>query len=499
VEHERLALLAPRSHGKSTTAIAFVLWQCWRHGRDPATGQPIVGPVGRYSVVLFSATREQAAALFATLRDLVAANPALFGTPGPGGTGGVIRWSAKHVGFANGAEISTRAYRISSRGIHPDLLVLDDVLSDANSLGSHQRDLTWRYLVATLLPMHPGRIVIVGSAFHADDLFHRLAPLADGAAVHGFAWVRYAALNEEDGTALWPGHHPASELTAFRDAEPTVFSREYQNEPRDDAASIFPYELTGRALEAGRELTFVPFYDKPPGELIMLGADFAISEKAGSDSTVILVTAVDWATGRRRLLFAERHKGFDILDDVERFVALCRRYRVDVGVVEQNGFQKFLLDALRPYPDVFSRIHGHTTGREKGDPVDGVLGLKLVLRQGDWVLPSGDEESRRFGRIWQAEMAAFGWTDGRLRGLGEHDDTVLAMWFVELANRYARDLLDRAEDNRVYTLEDLGIRSYRISAEWDAEEARLGPFPNEWDEFEMIERILRWRAEHEDD
>ena len=71
------------------------------------------------------------------------------------------------------------------------------------------------------------------------------------------------------------------------------------------------------------------------------------------------------------------------------------------------------------------------------------------------------------------------------------------MWFVELAIRYARDLLDRAEDNRVYTLEDLGIRRYQISPEWDAEEARLGPFRNEWDEFEMIERILRWRAEHE--
>ena len=65
-------------------------------------------------------------------------------------------------------------------------------------------------------------------------------------------------------------------------------------------------------------------------------------------------------------------------------------------------------------------------------------------------------------------MSAFGWTDGKLRGLGEHDDTVMAAWFVELAIRYALDLLALAPTEEIVTLEYLGIPRYRISTDLDA-------------------------------
>jgi hypothetical protein len=494
---KRLVLLAPRTHGKSYLGLVYVMWRFYRHGRDPLTGAPLTAPTGLFKAVVFSATHDQAGVLMATFRDLLAANEWLFGTIDPAApaatAGQFVAWSRTHVRLANGAELRIRAYRTSTRGLHPDLLLLDDVLSDQNSLSQQQRDKTWAYLVSTLLPMGASQVLILGTAFHQDDLLHRLAPRAAAAtapdgtrtpvAVLGFEWCKYRALDPETETALWPARHPVAELKALRDFDPTNFSREYQNEPRDDAASIFPYELTGRALEAGRELTFVPAYAKERGELIVLGADFAVSEAAAADFSVVIVAAVNVTTGRRRVLTAERRKGLDLGAQIALLVELCRRYRVDVGIVEQNNFQRWLLDELRNWPDVREKIHGHTTGREKSDAIEGVLGLKLKLRANLWVVPSGDDESRRFARVWQAEMSAFGWTDGRLAGLGDHDDTVMATWFVELAIRYALDLLAAAPTEEIVTLEDLGIPRYRISPDLDAAD-RIGRIDG-WDDPEF--------------
>jgi hypothetical protein len=505
VTAKRVVLLAPRTHGKSYLGLVYVMWRFYLHGRDALTGAPATTPTGLFKAVIFSATHDQAAVLMATFRDLLAANAWLFGTidQSAPGAGELVAWSRTHVRLANGAELRIRAYRTSTRGLHPDLLILDDVLNDTNSLSQHQRDLTWRYLIGTLLPMGASQVLILGTAFHQDDLLFRLRPrpatgaaAGDGtgtpSAVLGFEWHRYRALDAETETALWPARHPAAELKALRDFEPAIFSREYQNVPRDDAASIFPYELTQRALDAGADLTFVPAYQKERGELIVLGADFAVSEAAGADFTVIIVAAVNVITGRRRVLTAERRKGLDLRAQIDLLIELCRRYRVDVGIVEKNAFQRWLLDELRPWPDIRDRIHGHTTGREKNDPIEGVLGLKLKLRANLWVMPCGGDESRRFARVWQAEMSAFGWTDGRLKGLGEHDDTVMATWFVERAIRYALDLLATAPTEEIVTLEDLGIRRYRISPDLDAAD---GPGRIDgWDD----DPFERWRAPDDD-
>lgn len=465
-DEPRLVLLAPRDHGKSTLGLAYILWRAYRHGRDPATGDLGPGPPGTYSAVLMSATRDQAAVHLATFRDLLAANDWLFPSAAARKQGGrPAQSSSRHVRLANGAEVRIRAFRTSTRGLHPHLLLLDDVLSDENTGNQRQREKTWRHFVGTLLPMHPAQVIILGTSVHHDDLLHRLRPgkrldPATPGAIFGFRWVRYRAIDPETETSLWPARHPYLSLAELRALEPTIFSREYQNDPRDDAASIFPHELTQGALDAGAELTFVPGYRKEATEVVVLGADLAASEAAGADFTVVMVAAVDVATGRRRVLSASRHKGLTFADQVDLLTDLRRRYRVDLGIVEQNSFQRWVVDELRrrPAPGL---IVGHTTGQEKTSPADGVTIVKLALLADLWVMPSADAESLRFAKSWQAELSAFGWKDGRLEGLGEHDDTVIATWFVELAIRFIANALNRPADEFV-TMEQLGIRRVRI-------------------------------------
>jgi hypothetical protein len=484
-EH-RVVLLAPRSHGKTWLVLSFILWLLWRHGRSPVTGERLPGPAGTYTVALLSATRPQAGVHMATFKDLLTANAELFGgVPAPGEPG--TSWSATRVRLASGAELITRAFRTSTRGMHPDMLVCDDILSDANSGSQHQRDLTWEHFVGTLLPMHATRVVVIGTAFHRDDLLHRLAPGGRGAA-HGFAWHRYMALDEAAGTTLWH-RHPFEELARIQIADRLAFSREYQNDPRDDASSMFPRELTEHALAAGADLTFVPRYRNPPGGVVVLGLDPAVAEGATADYTVAVVAAVDPATMRRRVLTIRRHRGLALDAQVALVRELCSSYDVTLGIVEDNGFQAWLLQALRRHPETAHRVFGHTTGMERSSLAEGIPSLKLALQADLWVVPCGDAESAALALEWQEELAGFGWRDGRLASAGAHDDLVLATWLLERGVRFATDLLAGAPREEVITGEDLGIELYHIGPELDAADER-------WAHADPDEvRYRRWLAD----
>jgi hypothetical protein len=485
----RLVLLAPRDHGKSSLALVYVAWRFWRHGCAPATGLPADKGRETFSAVLFSATHTQARLLLNTFRDLLVANTWLFGELGPdqsaAGRRRRITWSASEVRLPTGASLRSRAFRTSVRGLHPDLLLCDDVLSDANSATSAQRDATWRFFVGTLVPMNPGQLIVLGTAFHHDDLLHRLRPTAasdaasDGAhqdpdAGFSFDWVKYPALDPETETALWPARYPTEVLLARRAFDPTSFSREFQNEPRDDAASLFPHELTQRALNAGAGLSFAPAYGRSSSELVLLGADLAVSGAPRADFTVVLVAAFNHVTGRRRLLAAHRLKGLDLDGQVELICGLCTAHGVDLGIIEDNGFQRWLVDELRKRPETRGRIFGHTTGAHRGDLRDIMMQLRFALLGGQWVIPSGDQETRHFAHIWQAELAAYGWRDGRLEGVGEHDDTVLATAFIEVGVRLTEYTAARLPREELVYATDLGFEPRRITPELDVLDKELG-------------------------
>jgi hypothetical protein len=484
-ESKRLVLLAPRDHGKTTLMLAFLLWQCYRHAHDEF-GRPRSKPTGVFSAVLFSATKAQASVLLEKFRDLLAANPGLMGALGPASLPepgpSTRRWSQTDVALASGARVSIRAYRTSTRGLHPDVLVLDDVLSDQNSGTSDQRAKTWHYFVSTLLPMHPGKLVVVGTALHQDDLLHRLRPakpaLGQASTTPEFSWVKYRALDEERQISLWPERHPYHELLEHRALDPTIFSREYMNDPRDDVASYFPHALTQPAFEAGAAFGFESHYRPLPWEYVVMGVDLAISDQPGADYTVALVVAVDRRTGRRRLLTARRLKGVEMMALVELFADLFPRFGISLAMVEENGFQEWLLPELRKRPEIRGFVYGHRTGRNKTDLEHGIPRLRYELEAGMWIFPGGDAASREFGATLRAEFGAFGWHDGRLEGKGEHDDTVMALWLAVRAIAYAEELLGRPPAVEIVTPADLGL---------DIPPVRIG----NWDDDDRLEAQQR--------
>ena len=339
--HERLTLLAPRDHGKSTCVAAYLLWHAWRLNRHPDTGRLLDGqPEGSFEAVMWSATLDQAIHLYERIRALMLANEWLFLDilPDGGRTTRVAArdaWSRKRTRLRNGFEFSVRAFRTSTRGLHPDLIILDDVLSDANSLSSFQRNQTWRHFAGTILPMNPKQLIVVGTAFHHDDLLHRLRPKPRPEATaqdHStWAWQKYRALDAAEGVALWPARHPVEELLRRREFDPVAFAREFQNDPTDEASSLFPFSQTERMLDPtatfGRSDRTLR-----DNEVVVLGYDVAASGGAGADFCSLTVLAVDLQTLHRRFLWGYRAKGLAFDEQVDLLRTTYRTYGVRVGL-----------------------------------------------------------------------------------------------------------------------------------------------------------------------
>jgi hypothetical protein len=146
----------------------------------------------------------------------------------------------------------------------------------------------------------------------------------------------------------------------------------------------------------------------------------------------------------------------------------CGRFEVDIGFVEDNGFQVWLLAEVRRDPRMSGVIFGHSTGREKRSLEQGIPSLKIDLTTGLWngSLPTGDHESAAYAAVFRTEAAAFTWKDGKLMGIGEHDDTVMSLWLADLAARLQLERLGQNLEPEIVTMEDLGIEPVKIGPDY---------------------------------
>lgn len=445
------------------TALCYLMWKCWKHNRD-ATGALKSGqPDGEFQAILFSDTYNQAAEFFSKMQMLVLANEELFGDILPTGSKGAKAsikeaWTGGHIRFRNRADVSIRSFGTGTRGLHPDLIVCDDILSDSNASTQYQRAKVWKYFVGTIDPMlgPKGQLIVIGTAQHHSDLLHKLRK------VGGWKWVKYRSVNWDTGRVLWPDRHDITDLKQKQTMDPILFSREYQNDPRDDASSYFPLTLTSPVLDQGKHLTMVDQYMKQPGEIIVLSADFAMSESIGADYCVVMVAKLNIANQKRELIWAVRDKGWSFQTQVNALRFACRMFDVDLGIVENNSFQRWVRQETERWPETAGKILGHQTGIEKISMKDGIPMLTLPLSQRLWTFPSADDRSRDFAHIWQSEMNAMGWVNDKLQGVGEHDDTVMAFWLLERAVRMVNTLLQQGPQEQYVTMKEVGLERVQI-------------------------------------
>lgn len=234
---------------------------------------------------------------------------------------------------------------------------------------------------------------------------------------------------------------------------PLLYDREILTRPRSQESTLFPFELFAPMLDPN--LSMVPYYRKPYGiesELVVVsGWDLAWSEKVGGDRLVRCTAVLDRRTGKRRLLNIHRFPpGLRYSQQIALIEAEHQRFEEDLVVIESDAAQVIWSQSLEESTSV--PVFRHTAG-DKKDLRIGVPGLLIDLDRRRWELPymqagpGYDEIEAMLG-----EFEAFGWQDGKLEGVGEHDDMVMAFWHcthgLRMMTRRVDEFLVGAQDGR---------------------------------------------------
>jgi len=492
MQHRRLLLLAPRGHGK-TEALVRVF----------AESRICVDRSVR--ILVISKTKDEARKRVDQVRRDLESNSRIiedFGSfsprvvpdsrnrrPGRSSE----RWSSTQF-YVTGRK-SSRDATMESVGVggaitggHFDLIILDDPIELSDARSQAKRDSVWDWFQGTVLKLvEPhGKVVVIGTKKHADDLYGRIIA-GDGRfeaitdrAIPDEEWLsrgewKYLTRKGEGGRVvtygaevigertepLWPERWSLENLLLEYKESSLTFMRELQNRMMDDAKTVFKRAyFTGGTVESLPGIVLPGCYEptytlSPPGaeyrphpalaHLHILQAwDLSLvdskekAERDDSDFMVGLTIGYDPSTEERWLLGFYRDRGV-LPSQVTGAIKLeCARFggggQVRFVAVERNAFGR--LHELKLRATTALPLVGHTTGKNKADPDDGVFKLVGLLENGKWRIPTGDLYSRQVAQLVENEFVGY--------GVESHDDIVLASWIAEcLVARYERFLFAR--------------------------------------------------------
>jgi predicted phage terminase large subunit-like protein len=264
---DRLMVNMPPRHGKSELASR----------RFPAF---LLGVQPQVEIVVASYNADKAREFGYEVRDIVRSSEYQELFPGvhlKEDSRAADRWNTDAGGSFRAVGIGTA---LTGRGA--DVLLIDDPIKDdeeADSAIRRERIWSWYSSVAYTRLSPGGRVVVIQTRWHEDDLTGRLLiEQAKG----GDTWdiLELPAIDSE-GEALWPERYPLEHLERIKRVTlPRHWSALYQQRPAPDEGVYYKRE-------------WFRYWDTKPAQLRIYGAsDYAVTE-GGGDYTVHLVVGVD--------------------------------------------------------------------------------------------------------------------------------------------------------------------------------------------------------------
>jgi hypothetical protein len=265
-------------------------------------------------------------------------------------------------------------------GARVDLLILDDILDFENTRSEDARNDLQEWFDATLggRLTADARVISVGTAWHPDDLMHRLAKK------NGWKSVRFPVISDE-GEVTWPERWPLHRIERRKDElGPVEYARQLQCVARDDSTARFQKAWIDVALQRGngRKMSYA-LGGVPEGCRIFTGVDLAVQQTKKSDLTV-LCTIRFHPNGDREVLNIEsgRMAGPQI---VQRIYDVHKRFG-SIVIVENNAAQDFIRQFLTAQSGV--PVRPFTTGKNKSNPEFGVESMAAEMAAGKWIIPN---------------------------------------------------------------------------------------------------------------
>ncbi len=430
--HKKLCIIAARDHGKSWFfSNAYAAWQLYRYSRPTKTNFSI-RPTSYNSNrgYLFSFSLQQSVDLMEILKNTIEGNDILSKRlyPDNRNTGA---WASTNIVCRNGARLTCKGFGSSVRGAHPYWIVVDDGLKDNVIYSQLQRQKSIDYFHSVIMNMLTpgGQIIVVGTPFHASDLYGDLKSKATNDE-NGWFVIEYPAIFP-DGRILWPQRWSYKDLVEKRNTQGNIiFARENLCRPIVSESSIFPLNILERSLLRMENYVLVRNRDDFPIKFnkVVVGCDFAMSSNVGSDYSVFTV----WGVTDERdmyLIHFYREKGKTFHEQMQVIRAINVRFRPDVIVMEQNVFQQiFVQESDKQGLPVI----GHTTGIDKYDLKTGWPGIAILFERGKIHIPIGDEYSRNVKDLIFSDLGSVAFTEHGLESVGAHDDISSSIWLATL-------------------------------------------------------------------
>lgn len=426
--YRKLCIEAARDHGKSFYfSNAYAAWKLYSYSKPKGTvfsARPTKANSNRG--YLFSFSLQQSVDLMEILKGTIESNDILRNRLFPDGRNSGA-WASTNIVCKNGARLTCKGFGSSVRGAHPFWIVVDDGLKDNVIYSQLQRQKSIDYFHSVIMNMlvPAGQIIVVGTPFHASDLY------GDLKSKKGWFVIEYPAIFP-DGRILWPQRWSFFDLLDKRSTQGNIiFSRENLCRPITNEASIFPLKVLERSLLRMENYTLVRNRDDFPIKFnkVVTGCDFAISANVAADYTVFTTWGVDDETGERWLLNFHRQKGMTFNEQMQVLRGINARFRPDTMILEQNTFQQiFVQESDRQGLPVV----GHTTGIDKYDLKSGWPGLAIDFERGKIHIPTGDEYSRNVKDLIFSDLGSVAFTDKGLESVGEHDDISSSFWLAKL-------------------------------------------------------------------
>lgn len=428
-KHQKLCIEAPRDHGKSFMfSFAYAIWRAYFNWIPSSLVGSDFKSVPRISVgYIFSNTQDQAIKLLELVKHEIESNPKLAHLiPASKDV-----WNKTEIMLSNGAIIRARGWGQSVRGAHPVWVVCDDCLNDETIYSEMMRNKQIDYFFSAVTPMviPGGQLIVVGTPFHQEDLYQKLNENK------AYTFSRFAALSDA-GEPLWPTRY-SKEMLVRRKEEvgSTRFAREYLCLPISEDSSLFPERILSPCCDPQYEMPNSLTAEDRRALRIFTGVDLAMSSTVGADYTVITTLGVD-DQGNRWIVDIRRKRGLSMMDQLREIQDVYRTYRPTKILIEDNAFQRVFRDELVRNTDL--PVEGFTTHAHNKNSLErGVPSLQILFENRKFVLARKTQRDRDITDKLINELKCFTFVDGKLQGLGAHDDMVMSLWIAnEAVNSY---------------------------------------------------------------
>ena len=426
--HNKLCIEAARDHGKSYYfSNAYAIWQLYRYS-PPKVQQFSKRPSKSNSNrgFLFSFSLQQAVDLIEILKGTIEGNDTLRERLMPANTKEGA-WASTNIVCKNGARLTGKGFGSSVRGAHPYWIIVDDGLKDNVIYSQLQRQKSIDYFHSVIMNMlvPGGQIIVVGTPFHANDLY------GDLKTKKGWFVIEYPAIFP-DGRILWPQRWSFRDLLDKKNTQGNIiFSRENLCRPIVSDSSIFPLSILKRGLVRMENYTLVSSRDYFPIRFakVVTGCDFSISANVGADYFCFSTFGIDEDNGMW-LLNMKLGKGKTYDEQLQILKGINVRFRPDVMVFESNVFQQIFTEGATKYG---MPVVPHNTGAEKNDLSKGWMQISVLFERGLMHIPYGDKYSQDIKDIIFEQLGSVAFTDkGGLESVGSHDDCCSSMWLASL-------------------------------------------------------------------